>query len=158
MAGDETREALKDVLAICDSDVPPPLRLTRVARRAREGLLSAPDPSPCFRCGGSDHPGTLVLEDVKGRAEVPCPYCHPAKAVEWMLERVRTSPTGTREPERDTLPADLRDAVWEFESATMSASRDLATVGAKRAQDEARWALVAAILAALRRERESRHE
>jgi len=43
-----------------------------------------PDPS-CWRCGHGENPGSLMLSG-KGNMLIPCPYCHPGKAVEWMAD------------------------------------------------------------------------
>ena len=50
-------------------------------RHARE--ISAVEKGGCWRCCNAEQPGFLILAG-KGGALIPCPYCRPGKAVEWM--------------------------------------------------------------------------
>lgn len=53
------------------------------ARHARE--IAAIERGGCWRCGNAEQPGFLLLAG-KGGALVPCPYCRPGKAAEWMAD------------------------------------------------------------------------
>ena len=53
------------------------------ARHARE--IAAIERGGCWRCGNAEQPGFLLLAG-KGGTLVPCPYCRPGKAAEWMAD------------------------------------------------------------------------
>lgn len=53
------------------------------ARHARE--IAAIERGGCWRCGNAEQPGYLLLAG-KGGTLVPCPYCRPGKAAEWMAD------------------------------------------------------------------------
>jgi hypothetical protein len=72
--------------------------LAVVAEEGATTLLAGPP--KCFRCGDAEDPGSLILVG-KGNALIPCPYCHPGKAVEWMADAAPTV-----EPAHPAEPAD----------------------------------------------------
>lgn len=84
---EEVRRAAREFLAVYSGETHGKCDPSRCcARRLMDALALEPAPPPrCFRCGDATHPGQLMLAG-KGGALIPCPYCHPGKAVEWMAE------------------------------------------------------------------------
>lgn len=80
---DDLLGAIKEVLAWARSGdyrrIPHSLEVT-MARLAAEAVGGG-----CWRCGNAEQPGSLILAG-RGGMLVPCPYCRPGKAVEWMAD------------------------------------------------------------------------
>lgn len=82
----------------------------------------------CFRCGEAETPGWLLLAATGGL--VPCPYCHPGRAVAWMAEAqpvLRDLDAATRDAlERAVFP--LTNRMEEVQRKLRDSTRRAAAV------------------------------